>query len=248
MTDRPTPVSGKERFRVWDLPLRLFHWLLVAAVALAFLSAEEDSALSQWHIVSGWVAGILVLFRIAWGFIGGEHARFAGFVRPSAVGHHVRDLLRGRAEPSVGHNALGALSVILLLMLVAATVWTGATMNLLSGEEIHEIIGWSLLALVAVHVVAVILMSVLSGENLVRAMIDGTKPMARHPAARDARAPGVLSLVFGLLVVAVAALAICAYDPLAFTLRSSDSFEHRYADDGETVRSDEGDAGRDTGD
>jgi cytochrome b len=247
MTDQTTIAHGNARIRVWDLPLRLFHWLLVVAIATAFLSAEEDSPLSQWHIVSGWVAFMLVVFRVAWGFLGGEHARFTKFVSLSAVGHHVRALARGGAEPSVGHNPLGALSVILLLLFVAATVWTGATMNLLTGEEVHEILGWSLLVLVVVHVAAVILMSILTGDNLVRAMIDGTKTSARHPAARDARPPGFLALILGLLVLAGTAVAIHAYDPQAFTLRSTESFEHR-AGTGEGARNHDGGARQDTDD
>lgn len=248
MSTQANPIAANGRIRVWDLPLRVFHWLLVVAVALAFLSSEEDSALSQWHIISGWVAGVLIVFRLAWGFVGGEHSRFSSFIRPSAVGAHVGELLRGRPEPSVGHNALGAISVLLLLLLIGATVWTGATLPGGAGEEAHELIAWTLLALVVVHVVAVILMSLLTRENLVRAMIGGTKSADRNPAARDARAPGVLALLLGLLVIAGTAYAITAYDPQAFTLRSAESFEHRAAGSGERVNGDDGEAGHAEGD
>jgi cytochrome b len=71
------------KIRVWDLPLRLFHWFLVAAIALAFLSSEEGSPLSDWHIASGWIAMVLIVFRIFWGLVGGEHSRWSDFVRPS---------------------------------------------------------------------------------------------------------------------------------------------------------------------
>jgi cytochrome b len=226
--------SPGTRIAVWDLPLRLFHWLLVAAVAIALLSAEEDSPLNHWHVMAGWTAGILIVFRIVWGFVGGEHSRFAGFLRPASVVPHVRELLRGRAEPSVGHNPLGALSVLALLALVALTVWTGVTLR----EDLHEILGWTLLALVAVHIVAVIIMSVLTKENLPGAMITGTKPGARHPGAADARRPGWLALAIAVAVVAAAAWAVLAYDPLAFTPRSAEAYEHRM----------EGKAGRAEGD
>jgi cytochrome b len=208
---------------VWVLPLRLFHWLLVVAVALAFLSSEEDSALNQWHVLSGWVAGLLIAFRIAWGFVGGEHARFSSFVRPSQVAPHLGELLRGRPEPSLGHNALGALSVILLLLLVGATVVTGAIL----AEEIHELIAWTLLGLVAVHVAAVIAMSLLSRENLVSAMIGGTKLSRLHPGGTDARAPGMTAVLIAILVLAGTAWGIISYDPQAFTLRSAEDYEHR---------------------
>ncbi|MGZ8337012.1 MAG: cytochrome b/b6 domain-containing protein [Allosphingosinicella sp.] len=208
--------------RVWDLPLRLFHWLLVVSVALALLSAEEESVLNQWHVLSGWVAGILVVFRLIWGIVGGEHSRFASFVHLSGVGGHVRELLQGRPRPTLGHNALGALSVLLLLLLVGATVWTG----IILAEDLHELLGWGLLALVGIHVAAVVLMSVLTRENLVRAMITGRKRASRHPGAREARRPGWLGTILALLVLAGTVYAVRAYDPLAFTLRSAESYEH----------------------
>ena len=140
-------------FRVWDLPLRLFHWLLVVAIAVAFLSSEEDSALNQWHVLSGWTAGLLIVFRLIWGFVGGEHSRFSDFVRPSRVASHVAVLVRGHSEPSIGHNPLGAVAVVILLALAAITVWTGAFGGE-AAEELHEIVAWTLLAMVAIHVVA----------------------------------------------------------------------------------------------
>lgn len=224
----PAAAAASGSVRVWDLPLRLFHWLLVAAVALALLSAEEDSALNQWHILSGWVAGILVLFRLVWGIVGGEHSRFASFVRLSGVGAHVRELLRGRPAPTLGHNALGALSVLLLLLLVAATVCTG----IILAEDLHELLGWTLLGLVAIHVAAVILMSVLTRESLVGAMITGRKRASRHPGADDARRPGWLGTIVALLALAGSVYAVRSYDPQAFTLRSAESYEHGPAGEG----------------
>ena len=213
----------RDRLRVWDLPLRLFHWLLVIAVALALLSAEEGSTLHNWHILSGWVAGVLIAFRIVWGIVGGEHSRFASFVKPSALGFHVRGLLRGRPDAAMGHNALGALSVILLLAVVAATVLTGAIL----AEDVHELLGWTLLALVVFHVLAVVLMSLLTRENLVRAMVDGTKPADRHPQGVDARAPGPFAWFAGAITIAAVTWAVTQYDPQAFVLRSVESYEHQ---------------------
>ena len=215
--------SGRSRFRVWDLSLRLFHWLLVAAVALALLSAEEESPLNDFHILSGWIAGILVSFRLVWGFVGGEQARFASFVKPSALGRHLRELINGRVEPTIGHNALGALSVLLLLAMVAATVWTGAVL----AEDMHELLGWSLLALVVVHIVGVVVMSLLTRDNLVRAMIDGTKRADRHLVGRDAYSPSALAYVIGAFAIGAATWAVTKYDPQAFTPRSVESYEHR---------------------
>jgi cytochrome b len=226
-----------QRVKVWDLPLRLFHWALVIAIAIAFLSAEEDSALNEWHVLSGWIAGVLIVFRVVWGFVGGEHSRFSDFVHPSRIPDHVSDLLRGRAEATLGHNPLGAMSVLLLLVLIAATVWTGAFGGE-SVEDLHEIIGWTLLAIVALHVAAVIVMSVLQRENLARAMVTGDKPAARHLGAVDSRPPSLIGIILALLVVIGCVYAVLEYDPQAFTLRSAEAFEHRAAAAGD-IASDE---------
>lgn len=212
--------------KVWDLPLRLFHWALVVAIALAFLSSEEDSALNDWHVLSGWVAAVLIVFRLVWGVIGGEHSRFSDFIRPSRIPHHLASLARGQREPTLGHNPLGAVAVVILLALTAITVWTGAFGGE-AAEELHEVIAWVLLAMVALHVVAVIVMSMLERENLVRAMVTGDKPVARHPGAVDAKSPRAVAWLAATVVVGVTTYLIVQYDPDAFALRSAESFEHR---------------------
>ncbi len=216
----------RERVKVWDLPLRLFHWTLVIAIALAFLSSEEDSALNDWHVLSGWVVAVLIIFRLAWGFIGGEHSRFSDFIRASRIPHHLASLTSGQREPTLGHNPLGAVAVIILLVLTAITVWTGAFGGE-AAEELHEVIAWVLLAMVALHVVAVIIMSMLERENLVRAMVTGDKPVARHPGAVDAKAPRAVAWLAAAVVVGATTYLIVQYDPDAFALRSAESFEHR---------------------
>ena len=215
-----------KRLKVWDWPLRLFHWLLVVAIAVAFLSSEEDSVLNQWHVLSGWVVAVFIVFRLAWGFIGGEHSRFSDFIRPSRIAHHISGLVRGQSEPSLGHNPLGAVAVVILLALTAVTVWSGAFGGE-AAEELHEVIAWVLLAMVGLHVLAVLLMSMLERENLVRAMITGDKPAARHPGAVDANAPRPVALVVAGALIAATAYLILQYDGGAFTLRGAEAFEHR---------------------
>lgn len=230
-----------ERVKVWDLPLRLFHWTLVVAIAVAFLSSEEDSALNEWHVLSGWVAAILIMFRLVWGVIGGEHSRFSDFIRPSRIAHHISGLARGNGEPSLGHNPLGAVAVVILLALTAVTIWAGAFGGE-AAEELHEVTAWVLLAMIAVHVIAVIAMSILERENLARAMVTGDKPAARHPGARDARSPGAVAMIVAGGVVVATAYAILQYDPGAFTLRSAEAFEHRAGAGGEARASEYEDA------
>lgn len=104
--------------KVWDLPTRAFHWLLVASIAIAFLSSEEDFGLADWHQAAGWVAGVLIVFRVVWGLVGGEHARFGDFVRPDRIGGHIQGLIQRRPSSELGHNPLGGLAVLGLLALV----------------------------------------------------------------------------------------------------------------------------------
>ena len=211
--------SGRaETFKVWDAPLRLFHWLLVAAIAIAFLSSEGDSPIATWHMVAGWSAAVLIAFRLVWGLIGGEHARFADFVRPSAIASHVRKLLVGRPERAIGHNPLGGIAVIALLGLTGIVLWSGITVAAgRMDEDLHEVLAYGLLVLVGIHVGAVLLMSLLTRENLVRAMIGGRKKRDLHPGARDARAPGVFAMLLGLVAIVLTSLAILQVDPTAFS-------------------------------
>ncbi|MBU2233126.1 MAG: cytochrome b/b6 domain-containing protein [Alphaproteobacteria bacterium] len=199
--------------KTWDWGVRLFHWLLVAAIALAFLSSEEGSALSPWHGSAGWVAAILIAFRLLWGFVGGEHARFANLIRPSRMAGHVRGLFAGRVHASLGHNPLGGIAVIVLLALVAATTFTGIT----GGEGGHEAIAYILLAMIALHVVAVVAMSFLTRDNLIGAMITGSKKTTHFPSALDATPPARLAVPLAVLVVAGSAYAATRIDPQAFT-------------------------------
>ncbi|HET6971407.1 MAG TPA: cytochrome b/b6 domain-containing protein [Phenylobacterium sp.] len=213
---RPTP-SSAQTLRVWDLPTRLFHCLLVGSIAVAFLSSDEDSALGDWHQAAGWFAAMLIVFRLVWGLVGGEHARFAEFLRPGRLGEHVRGLARRRPTAELGHNPLGALAVVGLLGLVAAAVASGVLLLRGGEEDLHEAIAYGLLALVGLHVAAVVVMSFASRENLVRAMVTGAKPAVRHPGGRDAKPAPALALPLAALAVAAAVFGATRIDAQAFT-------------------------------
>jgi cytochrome b len=205
------------RLRVWDLPLRLFHWLLVAAILVTFLSSEDESALAPWHVPAGWVAAILIAFRLVWGFVGGEHARFADFLKPGQIAQHIGSLLSGKPERSVGHNALGGIAIIALLGTVGGVIYTGATMRGEAEGGLHETLANVLLGLIAVHVIAVIAMSLLTRDNLISAFITGTKRADLHPGADDARPPAPLALPIAAIVIAGTTYAATVIDPVAFT-------------------------------
>lgn len=227
----PQVTKVRERIRVWDLPTRLFHWTLVASVLIAFLSSEEDSALADWHIPAGWIAAVLIAFRLIWGFVGGEHARFANFLRPGHLISHLKGLLRRRPQPTLGHNPLGALAIIALLGMVAAVVATGVTM--FGGEDLHETLAWTLLALIGVHVAAVLVTSLVTRDNLVGAMMTGTKEAERHPGARDARGAGWYALPVSGALAGLAAFGATTVDPLAFAPHArADEAEGEHEEDG----------------
>lgn len=205
------------RIRVWDLPVRLFHWLLVATILIAFLSSEEDSALAWWHVPAGWIAAILIAFRIVWGFVGGERARFSDFLKPRQIAHHINGLFSGKPGRSIGHNALGGLAIIALLGTVAGIIYTGAAMQGETEGGLHQALANVLLGLIALHIIAVIAMSMLTKDNLIDAFITGTKRADLHPGVEDARPLASLALPVVAIVIAGTTYGAMVVDPLAFT-------------------------------
>src|SRR5512142_806718 len=198
-----TSASPAESTLVWDAPVRVFHWLMVAGFAGAWLTAESE----RWrlvHVTLGYTVAALVAFRLVWGFIGTRHARFATFVRGAgAVGRYLASLVRGAPERHAGHNPAGAVAIVALLALAALVTASGwATDAGIAGDalgEVHEALASAMLAIVIVHVAAVIVSSALHRENLVAAMIHGRK--RGHPDAgirRPLRGVAVL-LVAGVL-------------------------------------------------
>jgi cytochrome b len=172
--------------RVWDRALRVLHWALVLSVALSALG------LVAWfgvHRLAGYAALAIVLVRIAWGAVGGRHARFTQFVRtPRAVLRYARELARGHERRHLGHNPLGGWMVVALMLCViglALTGWlytTDAWFGNACVEAIHRGLAWTLSGLVVVHVAGVLITSARQRENLVAAMFSGMK---RAPSQDD---------------------------------------------------------------
>jgi len=196
--------------KVWDAAVRLFHWALAALVLAAFLTAESDDTIG-WHARAGIAVAGLLVFRVIWGVLGPQQARFRSFVRgPREVLAYVRDYVRGRPPVHVSHNPLGALMVVTLLAVLVGTVVTGA---LTYGgaawdgpfsawidkglghdiKEVHEALAGALLFLVPAHVVGVIVSSLLEKQNLVKAMITGQKRATADEVAEPARWPRLLA-------------------------------------------------------
>jgi cytochrome b len=191
------------KIKVWDAPVRVFHWLLVLSFAGAYLSAESES----WrllHVTLGYTLGGLVAFRLVWGLVGTRYARFANFVRgPQAVLTYLRSLRKGQPQHHLGHNPAGAVAIVLLLLASVAVVGSGwAIYNDVGGEwlsELHDIAANSMLLVVAIHVAGVLVASRLHRENLVRAMVTGQKNGAPADGIRRTRAALAVLLVLAVL-------------------------------------------------
>jgi cytochrome b len=185
----PAHATGR-KVLVWDAPVRVFHWLMVASFAGAWLTAESE----RWrmvHVTLGYTMAGLVAFRVLWGLVGTRHARFANFVRgPAAVLRYLRAIARGEPEHHTGHNPAGALAIVALLGLAMAVTASGwATFNEIGGrwpEKMHEAAATLMLAVVGAHVAGAIFSSWIHRENLIGAMISGRKLGHPKEAVRHA--------------------------------------------------------------
>jgi cytochrome b len=176
--------------KVWDLPLRIFHWLLVVSFFIAYLTEDE---LLGIHVWAGYAVLGLLIFRIFWGFLGNDYARFSSFLCSPAKSYaYVKEAITIKSKRYLGHNPAGAFMITLLIASLFMTVISGlivyaADQNLgpLAGlvgtrheklwEEIHEITANFTMLLVIVHVLGVAFESFIHNENLVKSMWNGYK-------------------------------------------------------------------------
>jgi cytochrome b len=194
-----------DRILVWDLPLRIFHWVLAASFAGAFLTAESERQ-RDLHLLLGYTFAGAIAFRLLWGLVGTQHARFSSLrFGPAAIARYLRSLLAGRPERHVGHGPIAVLMIPLLLglgLVVAGSGWgTYAEFGGEWIEEVHEIAAVAMLVAVVAHVLGVIAVSLLQRENLVLPLLSGRKAGAPGSGIRTSR-----PLVALLLVAALAAL------------------------------------------
>jgi cytochrome b len=203
------------RVRVWDLPTRLFHWVLAVCVIFSVVSAQIGGNAMAWHFRSGYVVFTLLVFRLLWGLIGGRWSRFASFVyAPSTIVRYLRGQHRAGEHLDVGHNPLGAFSVFGLLALLALQVGTGLfaddeiantgpLIKLVSGStslaltKWHKLFGqWLIITLVVLHVAAIVYYRTRKKVDLIGPMIHGDKPLVGDvPAAIDSGRTRLLALV-----------------------------------------------------
>ena len=211
-----TPSTDNRRpsaIPVWDLPTRLFHWLLVVMVAVSFITGSIGGNAMQYHEWSGFAILILLTFRITWGFVGSRTSRFRDFVQgPAAVWRYATALVRGKSERYLGHNPLGGWSVLAMLLALFVQAATGLFANddiitegplflwvskpvsdWLSG--IHRLNRVLIMALVATHLAAVLFYLVIKRENLIKPMLTGIKYRSSGETAPPAASIGLAAVV-----------------------------------------------------
>lgn len=219
MSIRTTP-----RLRIWDLPTRLFHWLLALCTTAMIVTAQIGGNAMEWHLRLGHAVLALLLFRIIWGFSGGYWSRFTTFIpSPARLVHYLQG--QGTPADNAGHNPLGALSVIAMLLILGMQVGTGlvsddeiafagSLVRYVSGDTIawasvwHKGWGqWLVYAILGLHIVALVFYRIVKRKPLVAAMLHGDKLNQPQdlPASRDGWAAVLPAFFFA------AACAVMAY-------------------------------------
>jgi cytochrome b len=219
----------KKIIRVWDLPIRLFHWLLVLCIVGSLISVNIGGNAIERHAYFGYSIMTLLIFRIVWGFIGSKHARFASFLPTRAA---ILAYIQGKAPHYLGHNPIGALSVFALLFVLCVQVVTGlfvddeiafqgplakyvpnAVVSFLS--EMHEGNQVVIYTLITIHIAAIWFYKKFKGENLVKPMIVGDKEIDPSEEANylpsDLGQPskdGVLQRALALVLLSVIAVVV----------------------------------------
>jgi cytochrome b len=205
---------------IWDLPIRIFHWLLTVLIGAAWYTVEITGDMDT-HMLIGQSILALLLFRILWGFFGTRYAKFGSFVyRPGEILEYAKSILSRKGSEYAGHNPLGSLAVFAMLALVLIQATTGLFTTDIDGfyrgplnglvsnatatsiSNIHFTNVQILLALIGVHIVAILFYLVVKRDNLITPMITGRK----RDDADSLRAidGSKLGLAIGLLVAAVA--------------------------------------------
>lgn len=207
--------------RIWDLPTRLFHWALAASTVAMVVTAKIGGNAMDWHLRLGHVVLALLLFRLVWGVVGGHWSRFGQFIySPRQLLNYLRG--QGRHEDSVGHSPLGALSVFAMLAVLLAQVtsglfaddaifFSGPLTRWVSGDTVDTATRWHagwgqylLLALLGLHLLAILYYTLLRRRPLVRAMLSGDQQLpVAVPAAEDSASQRLLALVIALVCAAI---------------------------------------------
>ena len=203
-----TTGSGAAKIKVWDAPVRIFHWTFVVLILAAWFTGEWRGERFPIHAYIGYAAGIVLFFRFIWGFVGSSYARFTDFVySPGATIKYAMQVLKAAPSRYVGHNPLGGWMIILMIVVIGVTIITGILGPVEHDmEELHEFLGENIiLILVGLHILGVIADSIMTKENLARAMVTGEKPAELYEGAPQNYSGGGAKRA---LIVALVALVV----------------------------------------
>ena len=205
---------------VWDLPVRLFHWALVLLIVLSYAAIKLGQI--DRHMLLGKLILALILFRILWGFAGGEHARFASFLKgPGTTIGYFLDLLRGKARRYLGHNPMGAWSALGLILLIGLQAVAGlfATDDIMTDGPLKHLVSDAtsarlttlhkygenvLMALILLHLLAVLFYVAVKKDNLIAAMVTGRKEVGMGDPTGPIGRGGSVVLALVLLALSIA--------------------------------------------
>lgn len=210
----------KKQYLIWDLPLRLFHWGFATTLLLLWLTSELGTDYIDWHIKLGYIILVLTSFRIFWGFVGPKHARFSQFMpSPSAVINYLKSHKSVDAKVYAGHNPIGSLMVLLMLLLVLLQASSGLFVDdevfssgpyfNAAGANVDKIMRTIhlntfdfILAAIALHITAIIFYKKVKKQNLAKAMLTGKKD-AEKLSAEDEITGSRLGLALIVLALCV---------------------------------------------
>lgn len=206
-----------KRILVWDLPVRLFHWILAASFITAFVIAnaiDDHSPVFAVHMLLGGIMAFMVLLRVVWGFIGTKWARFESFaVSPKALFAYVRGAFSGQEKRYTGHNPGSSVAAILMFVFIIGLAVTGILMGGRGGniyKEIHELLAWLMVFTVGAHLLGIAWYTLRNRENVALSMIDGRK--VADPSGAIQPVNTAYGLAFLALTVLWTAGLISGYD------------------------------------
>lgn len=206
------------RVLIWDLPTRLFHWLLAGSAGGALgiaLTVDDHSRFFQIHMLLGLVAGFLVLLRVVWGLLGSRHARFGSFIfGPGELLAYLRGVLGSGGRHYPGHNPGAAVAIWVLLLLSLGLSLSGIFQS--EGEvleELHEVLAYILLATIGLHLAGLLLHTLLHRENIALSMVHGKREAEASQAIPSSRP--LAGAVFLALVAGWVLLVFGGHDPQA---------------------------------
>ena len=205
---------------IWDIPLRVFHWMFAICISMSLVIAfgvDDDSAWFPYHMIFGLIAGCSLLLRVVIGLLGSDYSRFRGlFFSPWETARYMGQSLFGRARRYIGHNPGTATVALVMFGLIAGLVWSGLNMANGSSEDLHEALAYGMLVAVGAHMAGLMLHTVHHRENIALSMITGKKKVDSGVGLPSSQpVAGVFALLCCLLL---SASIFRGYDPVASTV------------------------------